>query len=460
LRPGARARRVDKLAGDFLALGGGAVDAKGKLYFIDRQLPPHPWLVRRKGLSIVPITARSGQPRGRSIGHLMVLSSDGPEATVYSSIPAIRPASARDRADARRDRAGARVALPGSFWNNGEFRDQYDPASDRIHDARRDVRARHGRAQGARICLARRQPGLPAFASGSRARPIISAGASPIRSTPMAGSPARSASASMSPTDRRNGPIAACSAPAALVTDLKPFAARGGESVAVGPDGRVYVANGQVFVYGADGRELGRIDVPERPLQILFGGPDGERSSSSPTTRSTRRAPERSREPLATMVVDDGRAPDPIRIPFTMVVMPANRCAKIQTKQGMDDGEMSGSPRSHGLYVTAYQPGALATVLAGRRFAQTAPAAGGLHQEAVPQVDAEQADQEGEIIVTGTRIMSSGFTAPTPTTVIGEEQIAANAQPNIFNTIAQLPSLQGSTGPPRARSAPRAGCRA
>jgi hypothetical protein len=59
------------------------------------------------------------------------------------------------------------------------------------------------------------------------------------------------------------------------VTDLKPFAPRGGESVAAGPDGRVYVANGQVFVYAADGRELGRIDVPERPLQLLFGGPDG-----------------------------------------------------------------------------------------------------------------------------------------------------------------------------------------
>jgi sugar lactone lactonase YvrE len=44
--------------------------------------------------------------------------------------------------------------------------------------------------------------------------------------------------------------------------------------VAVGPDGRVYVANGQVFVYAADGKDMGRIDVPERPLQLLFGGKD------------------------------------------------------------------------------------------------------------------------------------------------------------------------------------------
>ena len=57
------------------------------------------------------------------------------------------------------------------------------------------------------------------------------------------------------------------------LTDLRVFATRGGESVAQGPDGRVYVANGQIFVYTADGKEAGRIDVPERPIQLLFGGP-------------------------------------------------------------------------------------------------------------------------------------------------------------------------------------------
>jgi outer membrane receptor protein involved in Fe transport len=53
---------------------------------------------------------------------------------------------------------------------------------------------------------------------------------------------------------------------------------------------------------------------------------------------------------------------------------------------------------------------------------------------------------EREIVITGTRLNVSGFTAATPTTVLGEEDIEANAQPNVFTTIAQLPSLQGSTG--------------
>jgi hypothetical protein len=51
--------------------------------------------------------------------------------------------------------------------------------------------------------------------------------------------------------------------------DLKVFAARGGESVVADASGRVYLANGQIFVYGATGNELGVIEVPERPLQLL-----------------------------------------------------------------------------------------------------------------------------------------------------------------------------------------------
>ncbi|HWJ69545.1 MAG TPA: TonB-dependent receptor [Sphingobium sp.] len=54
--------------------------------------------------------------------------------------------------------------------------------------------------------------------------------------------------------------------------------------------------------------------------------------------------------------------------------------------------------------------------------------------------------EDGAIVVTGTRITSSGFNAPTPTQVVDMTAITENAQPNIFTTIAQLPSLQGSTG--------------
>jgi hypothetical protein len=58
------------------------------------------------------------------------------------------------------------------------------------------------------------------------------------------------------------------------LTDLQPFAERGGESVAVDGKGNVYVANGQIFVYDPAGKLIGQIDVPERPLDIVFGGAD------------------------------------------------------------------------------------------------------------------------------------------------------------------------------------------
>jgi iron complex outermembrane receptor protein len=58
---------------------------------------------------------------------------------------------------------------------------------------------------------------------------------------------------------------------------------------------------------------------------------------------------------------------------------------------------------------------------------------------------AERLD-EATIVVSGTRITSRGFTAPTPTTMVNSDDLAKTAQSNIFTSLAQLPSLQGSTG--------------
>ncbi|MEI9927537.1 MAG: TonB-dependent receptor [Sphingomonas sp.] len=77
--------------------------------------------------------------------------------------------------------------------------------------------------------------------------------------------------------------------------------------------------------------------------------------------------------------------------------------------------------------------------------ASPAPATTVLADPAAQDAEPRQAGGEGgEIVVTGTRITTSGFTAPTPTQVLGAAEIARNAEPNVFTTIAQLPSLQGS----------------
>jgi len=86
----------------------------------------------------------------------------------------------------------------------------------------------------------------------------------------------------------------------------------------------------------------------------------------------------------------------------------------------------------------------LSALLATSAFA-TIMAAGSVHAQSV-QTPSDSASSVSEVVVTGTRIRSTGFTAPTPTQVMGQADLERAAQPNIFTAITQLPSLQGSTG--------------
>ena len=56
--------------------------------------------------------------------------------------------------------------------------------------------------------------------------------------------------------------------------------------------------------------------------------------------------------------------------------------------------------------------------------------------------------QEGveQVVVTSTRLQQAGFDAPTPTTVIGAAELQADAKPSVFDTLTELPAMQGSTG--------------
>jgi hypothetical protein len=58
------------------------------------------------------------------------------------------------------------------------------------------------------------------------------------------------------------------------ISNLKLFAEQGGEGVTSDEKGNVYIAAGQVFVYNPAGHLIDTIEIPERPLQLLFGGSD------------------------------------------------------------------------------------------------------------------------------------------------------------------------------------------
>nr|WP_256369688.1 SMP-30/gluconolactonase/LRE family protein [Granulicella sp. L56] len=57
--------------------------------------------------------------------------------------------------------------------------------------------------------------------------------------------------------------------------NTKLFAEQGGEGVAQDAEGNVFIATGQICVYSPSGRLIDTIDVPERPINLVFGGKDG-----------------------------------------------------------------------------------------------------------------------------------------------------------------------------------------
>jgi len=262
---------VAKLADGFYSISGGAVDAAGKLYFVDHRFQRIYGWSQQDGLSVErdnvldPVNLVFDPA-----GDLMVLSSDGPAGTVYSFRPgtpagditliAPRPMAAHD---------AAAIALPVNSWVNGEFRDQIDPATYRFptladmyaRDAGQAKPLGYSSPDGRLVLPAYRvlQQGPARWSDTLDSYGLVTAKPGD-RVFVVNGSEDRTYSARVG----RGGAL----------TELAPFASRGGEGVVAGPDGRVYVANGQVFVYAANGTPLGEIDVPERPLQLLFGGPD------------------------------------------------------------------------------------------------------------------------------------------------------------------------------------------
>src|SRR3546814_3735008 len=57
---------------------------------------------------------------------------------------------------------------------------------------------------------------------------------------------------------------------------------------------------------------------------------------------------------------------------------------------------------------------------------------------------AADAPEASQIIVTGSRIVRDGYSAPTPVTVMSQADIAAQAPANISDFVNQLPSIAGS----------------
>jgi DNA-binding beta-propeller fold protein YncE len=173
-----------------------------------------------------------------------------------------------------RARPGATTLFPANLWVNGEFHDRYDPRTDHFETLAemfaKDVATPNAQEyvspDGSLV--------LPAWRSWQQG-PNTHQGWRWSHSLNTYGFLPASVGERITVTNEsENKTYSGVLGAGGTLTDLRMVANRGGESVAVGPDGRTYVANGQIFVYGADGSEVERIDVPERPLQLIFGGAD------------------------------------------------------------------------------------------------------------------------------------------------------------------------------------------
>uniref|UniRef100_UPI0035CA2823 glycosyl hydrolase family 28-related protein n=1 Tax=uncultured Sphingomonas sp. TaxID=158754 RepID=UPI0035CA2823 len=270
--------KVEHLASGFYAAAGGAIGKDGTLYFVDhRPQRIYAWS-RAGGLSVVhdapldPVNLAVDRS-----GDLLVLSSDGREGSVYSLKPDARDGAVTViPATPVADHPGATVALPVNYWVNGEFKDQLDTttytyptlAEMFLRDMALPKPREYVSPDRSLVLSAYRtfQQGPSTFQGWRFSDPLDSYGFT----TAKLGGAVFVTNASENRTYR--GRLAA----KGVVTDLTPFADRGGESVTTDRQGRVYVANGQVFVYDPTGTEIGRIDMPERPLQVLVGGADGK----------------------------------------------------------------------------------------------------------------------------------------------------------------------------------------
>lgn len=269
---------VEKVADGFDAIGGAAATPDGTLYFVDRiQQRIYRWDDKR-GLGIERDTTLDpvNLAADRS-GNLMVLSSAGRNGTVYSFRPGTPETELAVIAPtATQPRPEAATALPGNWWNNGEFKDQLDTTSFRFTTLAemfaRDVAVprplEYVSPDGSLVLPASRT--FQQGPSDWRGRRFSDALDTYGFVTARPGSRVHVSNASEART------YSALVGPGGALTDLQPFAGRGGESVATDGSGRVFIANGQIYVHDRTGREIGRIDVPERPIQLAFGGADGK----------------------------------------------------------------------------------------------------------------------------------------------------------------------------------------
>lgn len=246
--------RVERLHGGFFNVSGGAVDPAGDYYFVDaRWQRIYRWAAATRQLSVVRDNALD--PANLAFdksGNLLVTSMSG-NGTVYTFKPGATDGGiSLLKPQPVTPRPGSTVYLPVSDW--------------RVNKTALTQPAGHFVSPDGSTVL----PAGQDFLNGAVSFGIKSSGQ--LRSFGLA--PAAIGQFAYMTDESNQTTWVGTVAPDGALTDLKIFAYRGGEGIAVDARGNVYIAAGQIYVYDPAGKQIETIEVPERPLQLSFGGQD------------------------------------------------------------------------------------------------------------------------------------------------------------------------------------------
>ena len=255
----AEGAKVEKVAGGFFNISGGAVDRTGNVYFVDAKWQTiYSWWAATRQLSKVRDNPLDPvQLFFDKAGDLIVVSYAG-MGTVYS----FRPGTTGDdiillKAVPAAPRPGMTPVLPVDYWRNeNDFLEKIpvqQPYQFVSPDGTTYLPAGEDFVSGELYYGSKLNNTLRAFGFA----PAIAG--QPYYVSDESGEKTYVGSVGVDGT----------------ISNLKLFAEQGGESVTADDHGNVYIAAGRVFVYNPAGELIDTIDTPERPSQLLFGGSDG-----------------------------------------------------------------------------------------------------------------------------------------------------------------------------------------
>ena len=245
-----RGAKVEKLAGGFFNISGGAVDSHGNFYFVDaHEQRIYRWDDAKRQLSTNAVSFQPVNLVVDEAGNVMVISYDDAVYAIDSSNKVTQLKS-----QPLSGSIGKNLYLPVSDWHLNRNSLLHPTAEFVSPDGTTVLPVGESFLTGETSWNIKSSPQIRSFGFGQAVpgKPFYITDESNLRTWQ-----------------------ADVNADGSL-TNFQLFAEQGGEGVTTDSRGNVYIAAGQIYVYDPAGKLIDIIEVPRRPTQLLFGGRDGK----------------------------------------------------------------------------------------------------------------------------------------------------------------------------------------